>query len=254
MANKLDELNYDEPLMYELEEDGLDIAVIPKRIPAEKKPGDKLFLWCIRLSGILFAIPGIVMIMESYSSDEWGMGIVLIVFSLFPSLLLWFVMGADESYFDRLEQDINRAASEVDIFIDARVTSMMSLLPIVDKGLEHELKLALGTAKARSDGDADLRRVLISNSLTNIMTRVEAYPETKSNEYVLKLMREDVRHVSEITATRVLYNDKVAIWNRDIFGWPIKRIVAAKKGYTTRIPFIASRSVKEKNAESDFFK
>ena len=35
-------------------------------------------------------------------------------------------------------------------------------------------------------------------------------------------------------------------WNKDIFAWPTKMIVASKNGYTTRIPFVASKEIKEK--------
>ena len=41
-------------------------------------------------------------------------------------------------------------------------------------------------------------------------------------------------------------------WNKDIFAWPTKMIVAAKNGYTTRIPFIASKEIKEKAKEVFF--
>ena len=40
--------------------------------------------------------------------------------------------------------------------------------------------------------------------------------------------------------------------NRDIFDWPTKMIVAAKQGYTTRIPFTASAETKER-ARGVFF-
>ena len=56
----------------------------------------------------------------------------------------------------------------------------------------------------------------------------------------------------EITAARQLYNDSVAQWNSDLFDWPTKQIVAARAGYTTRIPFTASAAVKAQ-ARGTFF-
>ena len=56
----------------------------------------------------------------------------------------------------------------------------------------------------------------------------------------------------EITAARTVYNSRVTQWNTDIFAWPAKMIVAAREGYTTRIPFTASSYVKEM-ARSKFF-
>ena len=57
----------------------------------------------------------------------------------------------------------------------------------------------------------------------------------------------------EITAAREIYNDTVLLWNQEIFKWPTKMIVAAKQGYTTRIPFSTSKELKEKNRDQVFF-
>ena len=56
----------------------------------------------------------------------------------------------------------------------------------------------------------------------------------------------------EITACRSVYNDAVLRWNKLIFQWPTYKIVAAKNGYTTRIPFTASQEIK-KQARGTFF-
>ena len=53
-------------------------------------------------------------------------------------------------------------------------------------------------------------------------------------------------------ALRALYNDTVAQWNMDVFDWPTKQIVAARAGYTTRIPFSVSADVKAQ-ARGTFF-
>ena len=61
-----------------------------------------------------------------------------------------------------------------------------------------------------------------------------------------------MNYTEEITAARTLYNDTVTQWNTDIFIWPTKMIVAAKAGYTTRIPFTASAETKAKAREVFF--
>ena len=65
-------------------------------------------------------------------------------------------------------------------------------------------------------------------------------------------MQQNMYLQREITAARELYNDTVNTWNKDIYIWPTKMIVAAKEGYTTRIPFIASQEIKQK-AKGVFF-
>ena len=57
-------------------------------------------------------------------------------------------------------------------------------------------------------------------------------------------MQQNAYLQKEITAAREQYNDTVAQWNREIQEWPTKRIVAAKAGYTTRIPFITTSEIK----------
>jgi LemA protein len=42
------------------------------------------------------------------------------------------------------------------------------------------------------------------------------------------------------------------MWNQDIYSWPTKIIVAAKEGYTTRIPYTASAETKAQ-ARGTFF-
>ena len=58
-------------------------------------------------------------------------------------------------------------------------------------------------------------------------------------------MQQNAYLQKEITAARELYNDTVNIWNRDIYAWPTKMIVAARRGYTTRIHFSTYAEVKE---------
>ena len=65
-------------------------------------------------------------------------------------------------------------------------------------------------------------------------------------------MKQNMYLQREITAARELYNDTVNTWNREIYKWPTKMIVAAKNGYTTRIPFIASAETKQQ-ARATFF-
>ena len=80
----------------------------------------------------------------------------------------------------------------------------------------------------------------------------ENYPDLKAHEEIKSAMQQNSYLQREITAARELYNDTIFAWNRDIFAWPTKMIVAAKAGYTTRIPFIASKEIKEK-AKDVFF-
>jgi len=65
-------------------------------------------------------------------------------------------------------------------------------------------------------------------------------------------MQQNAYLQKEITAARSLYNDTVNQWNTDIYSWPTKMIVAARAGYTTRIPFSASAETKARAKEVFF--
>ena len=65
-------------------------------------------------------------------------------------------------------------------------------------------------------------------------------------------MQQNISLQREITAARDLYNDAVHQWNKEIQEWPAKRIVAAKAGYTTRVPFSASQEIKDQARETFF--
>lgn len=86
----------------------------------------------------------------------------------------------------------------------------------------------------------------------DINVAVENSPELKAHREIADAMQQNMYLQREITAARELYNDTVNEWNMDIFAWPTKKIVAAKNGYTTRIPFAASKEIKEM-AKSVFF-
>ena len=81
---------------------------------------------------------------------------------------------------------------------------------------------------------------------------MENYPDLKAHNEIADVLQQNSYLQREITAAREVYNDTVNQWNSDIFSWPTKQIVAAKKGYTTRIPFATTKEIKSK-ARDVFF-
>jgi len=81
---------------------------------------------------------------------------------------------------------------------------------------------------------------------------VENYPDLKAHQTIADAMQQNMYLQREITAAREVYNDTVNVWNRDVFSWPTKQIVAAKAGYTTSIPFIADDETRAE-ARKKFF-
>ena len=92
----------------------------------------------------------------------------------------------------------------------------------------------------------------VEGCFARLFPHVEAYPELRSHDTIRESIRQNTYLQKEITAARVLYNDTVNQWNRDVFSWPTRQIVAARAGYTTRIPFTASSEVKSRAKEIFF--
>lgn len=220
MANQLDELNP------EIREEGLDTNVIVKKIPAEVGIGSKIFEILLWICGI---IPGVVFLFMKISAQK---------------------------HFDQLQQKIQRNASQIDNYLEQRVIVLQNCARLLDKAIDLDKSTFENIAKYRSGNIQDADRNDISNQMDaisrNINVAVENYPDLAAHREIADAMQQNMYLQREITAARELYNDTVNEWNKDIFAWPTKKIVAAKNGYTTRIPFVASKEIKEK-ANSVFF-
>ena len=222
MANQLDELNP------EVREEGLDTNVIAKKIPVKVGVGSTIF--------------------EIFL---WVMGII-------PGVIFLFMKVKAKNYFSQLEQKIQANASQIDNYLEQRVMVLQNCARLLDKAIELDKSTYENIARYRSGnaGDHDAARNDLVGNLDKIANSVnvafENYPDLQAHQEIRDAMQQNMYLQREITAARELYNDTVSTWNRDIFAWPTKMIVAAKAGYTTRIPFAASKEIKEK-AKGVFF-
>ena len=222
MANQLDELNP------EVREEGLDTNVIAKKIPVEVGAGSTVFEILLWVCGIL------------------------------PGLIFLFMKINAQKHFDQLQQKIQRNASQIDNYLEQRVMVLQNCARLLDKAIALDKDTFTNIAKYRSGnmGDTDAARNEVSGQMETISrdinVAVEQYPELAAHKEIADAMQQNMYLQREITAARELYNDTIDQWNRDIFAWPTNKIVAAKNGYTTRIPFIASKEIKEQ-AKGVFF-
>ena len=220
MANQLDELNP------EIREEGLDTHVIVKKLPAEVGVGSKIFEIALWVCGI---IPGLVFLFMKINAQK---------------------------HFDQLQQKIQRNASQIDNYLEQRVMVLQNCARLLDKAIDLDKSTFENIAKYRSgSSDDDARNALggqIDAMSRNINIAVENYPDLQAHREIADAMQQNMYLQREITAARELYNDTVNEWNKDIFAWPTKKIVAAKNGYTTRIPFAASQEIKQKAKEVFF--
>ena len=221
MANQLDELNP------EVREEGVDTNVIVKKLPATVGVGSTIFQVILWICGIL---PGVIFLFMKISAQK---------------------------HFDQLQQKIQRNASQIDNYLEQRVMVLQNCARLLDKAIDLDKDTFTNIAKYRSGNtDADEARNAVGDQIENISrsinVAVERYPDLRAHNAIQDAMQQNMYLQREITAARELYNDTINEWNTDIFAWPTKMIVAAKRGYTTRIPFAASKEIKEQ-ARSVFF-
>ena len=230
MANELDEVSGS------VNAEGRDVHVIDKQIPVKVGVGSTVFEIAL-----------------------WVLGII-------PGLIFLFMKINARSYLSKLQQNIQAAASQIDNYLEQRVQILQNVAPLVEKAIDLDKDVMKAVAAyrggvvpggQRGDVAPDAQRNVVAGQIDHVFGRmfphVEAYPELKAHQAIADAMQRNDYLQKEITAAREHYNDVVAQWNSDIFAWPTKMIVAARAGYTTRIPFSASAETKAA-ARSVFFK
>lgn len=244
MANLLDEVTGP------VNEQGQDINVISRQLPVKVGAGSLIFeiaLWVV--------IPLIAVVGWLITGD---MQVLLIggIGGMLPGVIFLFMKVQARSYLQQLEQRIQGCASEIDNYLEQRVQILSNVVGLVNRAVDLDkdvmksvAALRSGTINDNSRGDVDQQ---LNTAFNKFSLQVEAYPELKAHNAIADAMQQNNYLQREITAARTVYNSRVTQWNTEIFSWPTKMIVAARQGYTTRIPFAASKEVKEA-ARSKFF-
>ncbi|HPX71505.1 MAG TPA: LemA family protein [Acholeplasmataceae bacterium] len=221
MANELDEVRGP------VNEQGRDVNVIEKQIPVKVGVGSTIF------------------------------EVLLWVFGIIPGVIFLFRKIKAKRELAQLQQKIQHSASQIDNYLEQRVQILQNAVGIVERSVALDKEVMTSVAAFRSGvRPTEENRSEVAGQLDTAMRSIniafEAYPELKAHQSLADAMQQNSYLQREITAAREVYNDNVLRWNQDIFQWPAKMIVAAKAGYTTRIPFTASREVKEQ-ARQKFF-
>ena len=224
MANELDELTG--PTI----EESRDVNVIQKQIPVKVGVGSLIF------------------------------EIMLYVLGIIPGLIFLIVKINARTYLRQLQQKIQHDASQIDNYLEQRVVILQNAAKLLDRAIDLDKDTLTKITQYRSgisdaanqDALRNEKNANIDKLFGQINVAYENYPDLKAHDQIAECLRQNSYLQKEITAARELYNDTVFTWNAAIQEWPAKMIVAAKAGYTTRIPFTASKEVKEK-ARGTFF-
>ncbi len=221
MANQIDELN---PVV---NPEGKDVNVVQKQIPVKVGVGSRIFevlLW------VCLIIPGLIFLVKKINAG---------------------------AYLRSVEQKIQHNASQIDNYLEQRVVILQNAAQLLDRAIDLDKDVMIQVAKYRGGGThTDVERndtsVQVDRLFRDVRVAFENYPDLKAHNEIENCLKQNSYLQKEITAARELYNDTVLEWNTAIQQWPTKMIVAARAGYTTRVPFTASLEVKER-ARGTFF-
>ena len=211
MPNELDEL-HDEVSA------GQDVRVINKQLPVKVGAGSRVFEIML-----------------------WVLGII-------PGAIFLGCKIRAERVLSQLQQKLQHDASQIDNYLEQRVVILQNLAALIKKEMEFEsstLEKVIAYRGGINPDQMNEANQQIENVNTQIKAVFEQYPKLQSIAGVEKAMRDNDYLQREITADREVYNDTVRQWNQLIFVWPSYKIVAARKGYTTRIPFSTTDEIRK---------
>lgn len=249
MGNLLDEVTGP------VNDQGRDVHVIDRQLPVKIGFGSTLFeiaLWItIPVLVLLY-----VLIMGATLENALLVGIVGCLAGILPGVIFIFMKISARNYFLQLEQRIQAEASNIDNYLEQRVQILQNVVGLVERAIDLDkdvmkavAALRGGTVNAENRNEVNQQ---VDHAFGRLFPQVEAYPELKAHNAIADAMQQNNYLQREITAARTVYNSRVTQWNTDIFAWPTKMIVAARQGYTTRIPFTASAETRAM-ARNKFF-
>jgi len=216
MPNELDEQ------LDPVNEEGQEVNVINKKLPVKVGAGSKVFEVILWVLGI---IPGLIFLLCKVKAGN---------------------------YLSKLQQRIQHDASTIDNYMEQRVVILQNAAKLLGKAVDLDKEVFKSIAEARNGQNFTEANKSIEEITKKVNVAFEAYPDLKAHDAIADAMQQNSYLQREITAAREQYNDTVNLWNSEIYSWPAKMMVAAKRGYTTRIPFTTTKEIKEQ-ARGTFF-
>lgn len=219
--------------------------VINKQIKVTATSGEKTVPYIVTLVGIILLVYGI------YSKDYVAGAI-----GLFIGIYSYLAMGKISAQFNAAEQEIQKAAIEIDNYMKQRIIILENLAKLIEKSIDTNEKIPIDITKYKNGNFTDKTRnevdLKLNNATRNINALLENKPELKKQKAIQDAIQQNAKLQRKTANAKTLYNEAVNTWNREIFEFPLKKIVAAKEGRTTRIPFIANEEIKQKSKEVFF--
>lgn len=232
---------------------GREVRVIDRQLPVTVGFGSLLFEIAVYASG--FVVAAAVQFGVAPEWPTWGFVALWVAACLPAALFTWLKVAAGNAFM-RLEQSIQASASTIGNYQEQRFQILQNVAGLVRQSIDLDKDVMKAVAAYRGGGSPEARLngndAALSLGFGHLFPQVEAYPELRAHAQIAEAMRQNSYLQREVTAARDLYNQKVLVWNTEVFRWPIRQIVAARRGLTTRIPFQVSDAARE-GAGQTFF-
>lgn len=218
--------------------EGQETNVIHNQIKVTATSGEKKVPYIVTLVGIILLVYGI-------HSKDYVAGAIGLFIGIYPYL----AMGKISAQFNAAEQEIQKAATEIDNYMKQRIIILENLAKLIEKSIDTNEKIPIDTTKYKNGNFTDKSRNeadrKLNNATRNINALLENNPELKKQKSIQNALQQNAKLQRKIANARNLYNEAVNTWNKEIFEFPLKKIVAAKEKRTTRIPFAATEETEE---------
>ena len=169
------------------------------------------------------------------SAWMWFLIVILCIIPI-PFLFI-FVIISKRNWFNRQQNKINEAASNISVQLAQRRDTLIKLVDSTKSYMKYEKDLLDSVTKLRStwyniDKNNFTKLSKTFDKISNgIKATFEAYPDLKANQSIIVLMSTADLNEREIAASRRLYNHSVSIFNQKLYVFPDQAIAASMKLY-----------------------
>lgn len=146
-------------------------------------------------------------------------------------IVLWIV--STQQRLAVLDDNISESMSQIEAQLESRFDALETLLNLTTGYAKHESDVLMETIKSGSNAitaaestpsDVMRQEGIISEALSRIAIVAEQYPEIKTNQTYTQMMGTVGTFENMARTSRLIYNDSVTKFNREIRRFPVSVI------------------------------
>ena len=147
--------------------------------------------------------------------------VLLWVFFLIPGIIFLFTKKKAKKYLNELKTQLDDCYTLLNNILNQRIDTLN----------EIDSFAKCSFSEISKDLSINEKGSLIENVSKEAKKLIDQNPELKIQLEINNNLK------GELVSIKATYNNLVLRWNKEIFLWPTKQIVAAKEGYTTKITY-----------------